>query len=69
MCGVSELTIVGFKLEELSGAFHAQGLSRFRLILRGSLHKINVFLLLLLNKLSHMLSQHRLVCLSEFSCV
>ena len=54
--GVTKLLVVGFELEELSCAFHAQGLSWFRFILRGSFHIVRVFLFLFLYKLSHVLS-------------
>ena len=43
--GVSELSVVGFKLEELGGALHAKWLSRFLLIVRRALHEVNVLLL------------------------
>ena len=67
--GVSELSVVRFKLEELGSPLHAQGLSRLLLIVGRTLDEVNVLLLPLMQDLLHVLPEHGLVGGPEFPCV
>jgi len=69
MLGVTELTVVWFKLEELCCSFHAQRLCWFWFIFRWTLNKVCVLLLSLMKDLYHMLSKHGLVRGAEFMSV
>jgi len=63
------LSVVGFKLEELGSALHAERLSWLLLIVRRALHEVNILLLPLMQDLLHVLPEHGLVWGTKFSCV
>ena len=69
MCRVAKLAVVRFELEILSSFFHAQGLRWLGLILRGTLNKVSVLLLSLMENLNHVLAQHGLIRGAKFMCV
>ena len=63
------MSVVGFKLEELGSALHAERLSWLLLIVRRALHEVNILLLPLMQDLLHVLPEHGLVWGTKFSCV